>query len=259
MESRLELAKAIAREAGGIQVHAAGALGVESKDGAELVTRVDVECQELISRRIRERYPEDSFLGEEGGGRVALDAERLWVVDPLDGTNNFVHGIPQFSVSIAYAERGEVLLGVVYDPNRDELFSGVKGGGATRDAEPINVTGRDRIAGLMVGTGFYYDRGETMRRTLRAIERLFDENIRGIRRFGSAALDLSWLACGRLDAFFEYHLSPWDFAAGALIAREAGARITDRDGIALTLDSGSLVGANPRVFDAVLDIVRYER
>lgn len=256
MEERLELAQRVAREAGELLRRSLTDLEVATKGHSELVTRVDYESQDLVFRRIRDRYPEDAFLGEEGEGQAATDAERLWVVDPLDGTNNYVHGIPQFCVSIAYAEEGEVRAGTVYDPNRDEMFAAERGGGASLNGRPIEVSRRDRLDDIMVATGFYYERDEVMERTLQAMGRLFHSNVRGIRRFGSAALDLCWLACGRFDAYFEYRLSPWDFAAASLVAREAGARLADRAGAPLTLGSSSMVAANPQVFGAFSEVVR---
>ncbi len=258
MHERLELAQGVAREAGAILRRSLSDLEVETKGATELVTRVDYASQELIFGRIHERYRDDAFLGEEGEGQAGTDAPRLWVVDPLDGTNNYVHGIPQFCVSIAYAEEGVVRAGVVYDPTRDEMFAAASGGGAFLNGRPIRVSERERLDDIVVATGFYYDRDELMERTLDAMGRLFRRNVHGIRRFGSAALDLCWLACGRFDAYFEYRLSPWDFAAASLVAREAGGRLSDRSGAPLTLASSSMLAANPRVYDSFAAVVRLQ-
>jgi len=257
MNDVLEVAIAAARAAGRVALDLASELEVEHKAGAELVTRADFACQERIARINREEFPYHGFLGEEGGGGAAVSAGHVWIVDPIDGTTNYVHGIPQFAVSIAYAERGETLVGVVLDPVRDELFAAVRGEGATLNGRPIHVAERTSLDTVVVATGFYYDRGEAMERTLSTIRRLFGCGVRGIRRFGAAALDLCWIACGRFDAFFEYRLSVWDFAAAALIIREAGGRTEDRSGRPADLTSSSVVAANPALFDDFADQVRW--
>ena len=222
-----------------------------------LVTEADLEAEATILRCITAAYPDHSVLGEEGLSSAELSAEHLWVVDPLDGTTNYAQGIPQFCTAISYVRSGVVQVGVVHDPCRDEVFHAIRGGGAFLNAQPIRVSQRSALSEAVIATGFYYDRGELMRRTLNAIEKLFGKNIRGIRRLGSAALDQSWVACGRMEAFFEYQLSPWDYAAASLIVEEAGGRCTDRSGAPLELESQSLIAANDGVFDQLLSVVRW--
>jgi len=238
-------------------LESAAHLEVERKGSVELVTQVDIASQELIVDRLLGSFPDHAILGEEGEDQALTTADHLWVVDPIDGTTNYVHGIPQYCVSIAYAERGEILVGAVYDPQRDEMFTAVRGCGAFLNGHPIRVTRRSTLDTTVVATGFYYERGEAMERTLATIRELFGCGIRGVRRFGSAALDLCWLACGRYDAFFEYRLSVWDFAAGALLVREAGGRCEDRAGLPVGLESSSVVAANPALFDVFADTVRW--
>jgi myo-inositol-1(or 4)-monophosphatase len=258
IENVEQVACQAARRAGDLILQATGEIGVSAKgEGlSNLVTEVDIEAQRVIIETIRQHFPEHAVLGEEDGQVGAIDAEHLWVIDPLDGTNNFVHGVPQYAVSVAYAERGVVQAGAVLDPNRAELFAAIRGRGATLNGRPIHVSDRPSLGQLMVATGFYYERGVLMQRTLDAIARLFSHDIHGIRRFGAAALDLCWVACGRFDAFFEYHLSPWDYAAATLAIEEAGGRCEDRRGAPLRLGADSVVTANPAVFDAFAAVVR---
>jgi myo-inositol-1(or 4)-monophosphatase len=255
-ERVLQTAKQAARRAGSIIMEASGDLEVSSKGVSNLVTATDLEAQRVIIKTILEAFPDHSVLGEEDDQLAAIDADHLWVIDPLDGTNNFVHGVPQYAVSVAYAERGVVRAGVVLDPNRNELFSAAIGQGAALNGRPIRVGQSEAVDQLLVATGFYYERGALMERTLEAIGRLFRSNVHGIRRFGSAALDLCWVACGRFDAFFEYHLSPWDYAAATLMIQEAGGRCEDRFGAPLRLGAESVIAANPAVFDGFAAVVR---
>jgi myo-inositol-1(or 4)-monophosphatase len=259
MKQHLTVAVRAARAAGEIIMQPGIDIRVEEKEREGLVTELDFASQARIIQIIHQVFPDHAILGEEGDDQAAVDAPHLWVIDPLDGTNNFVHSIPQYSVSIAYAEAGNILAGVVLDPVRDELFSAAQGQGAFLNGKPIRVSERASLTEVMVATGFYYDRDETMERTLDAIRALFRQQIHGIRRFGSAALDLCWIACGRFDAFFEYQLSPWDFAAGALIVREAGGLLEDRKGRPIDLTSSSMVTANPLLFESFAEVVRWQK
>ena len=227
------------------------------KSAGNLVTDADLAAERIILERLRASFPRHAILSEETAADVALDAEHLWIVDPLDGTNNFAHQIPQFCVSIAYAQRGVVRAGVVFDPNRQELFCSCPGRGATLNGQPIQVASRPRLAEVIISTGFYYDRGALMRRTLQSIETLFSTGIRGVRRFGSAALDLCWVACGRVDGYFEYQLAPWDFAAGSLLVQSAGGICSDRNGLPLRLDSPGVIAASRLVYDQLLQQVQW--
>jgi len=227
----------------------------EKGSSHNLVTSADLEAQEVIQNRIRNVFPSHSFYGEEGDERDSLDSEHLWLIDPLDGTTNYAHGIPVYCTSLAYARAGEVLFGCVYDPNLKELFTAKAGGGAFLNGSPISVSARGSLKESVVATGFYYDRGAIMRRTLASIEALFSSGLRGIRRLGSAAIDVCWTAAGRIDGFFEYKISPWDFAAGMLIAGEAGGICTDTEGKKLSLKSKSIVVSNPLIHRDLLRVL----
>lgn len=224
-----------------------------------MVTRADIEAQQAIADCIRGTFPEHSFLGEEGDKdaavEAALKAEHLWVVDPIDGTNNYAQGIPFFCVSIAYLSHGVPLFGLIYDPSREELFCARRGGGAYLNDKAISVSQASGIDGAIVATGFAYERGEYVRRTLRTIQSLFDHKLRGIRRFGACAIDLCWTAAGRLDGFFELKLEPWDYAAGMLIVAEAGGRVSDAEGNALAIGAPAVVASAPGMHDALLKII----
>lgn len=254
----LDVAIAAAKKAGQILLKYYGNAGIHQKASHDLVTEADLESEKAIRELILTAFPDHSILGEEGGVIGGIDMDSMWIVDPLDGTNNYAHGIPQFSVSIAFAHRGSPLVGVILDPMRNELFTAVVGQGAKLNGSPISVSSSTDLTESMIATGFYYDRGEMMEKTLHAIRRLFNANIRGIRRLGSAALDISWVACGRLEGFFEYQLSPWDYAAGELIAREAGGECFDRLGQTHTLQSGNMVVTNGKISKAMLDCVHWE-
>ena len=258
MSDRLEAATTAAREAGAhiLQCLRRGAV-ISQKNEREphnLVSDADLAAEDIIVRMLGEAFPEDAFLAEEKH-RDRLDSEALWVIDPIDGTGNFAHGFPAFCTSIALAARGEFVLGVVYDPVADNLFQAVKGEGATRNGHPVHVSQAASIREALVATGFHYDRGVMLHRTLEAVEALFHAGIHGLRRTGSAALDLCYLGCGWLDAFFEFKLSPWDFAAGAVFLREAGGRATDSHGAELTVHSAEAVGSNGRIHDEFLSMV----
>lgn len=260
MDAIVAVAKQAAKAAGKRLQELFGQSEVYQKGSSQnLVTQADYESERLITDIIRAAFPEHRFLLEEGQSTGIADDDHLWVIDPLDATNNFAHGIPHYSVSIAYAEKGTVKVGAVMDPNRDELFHAVLGGGASLNDRPIRVGSARQLEEAIVATGFYYDRGELMRRTLASIGGLFSRNVRGIRRMGSAAIDLAWVACGRFDGFFEYQLAPWDYSAGKLLIEEAGGRCSDRSGAPLRIDSGHIIASNRQLFEAVLDAVNWGR
>jgi myo-inositol-1(or 4)-monophosphatase len=254
---QLESAIDIAKRAGAFIMEMKGHARVSEKALNDLVTEADTGAQKMIEEALLKQFPQSRFFGEEDEKRAALDSENLWIIDPLDGTSNFAHGIPHYCVSIAYASKGVVLCGCVYDAERGELFSAVKGEGAWLNGKKINVTDCTSLQQAIVSVGFYYDRGELMEKTLCSIQALFKKNIRGVRRLGSAAIDLSWLACGRFDAYFEYFLSPWDYAAGMLILQEAGGSISDRDGNSFALGSTGAIASNGRFHEELVSTVRY--
>ncbi len=254
---KLKLAESAARQAGEIIINKKGSFSFSEKADNNLVTEADYDAQEKIIKIISDQYPSHSFIAEENDLSANINEPDLWIIDPLDGTNNYAHQIPHFSVSIAYARYGQVKAGVVFDPERGELFSAAEGMGAFLNGEIIAVSRTSSLQEAIVSTGFYYDRGAMMRKTLSSIEKLFEQNIHGIRRFGSAALDLCWVACGRFDAYFEYKLSVWDFAAGLLIVNEAGGCCTDQQGNPLTLNSSGIIVSNGSFHGDYLDVVRW--
>ncbi|HEX2955220.1 MAG TPA: inositol monophosphatase family protein [Chitinispirillaceae bacterium] len=223
---------------------------------ANLVTEADLMAETYLTVHLKKLVPDSKVLGEEGSSGEDLHSRKLWIIDPLDGTNNFAHTIPHFAVSVAYAEEGRVLSGVVYDPSRNECFSAVLNQGAYLNGKPIAVSKKEKIYDSMIATGFYYDRGNMMERTLISIHRLFKANIRGIRRFGSAALDICWVACGRFEGYFEYQLSPWDFAAGLLILKEAGGVFTDVDGVERGVHSKGTICSNGLIHHTFVELVK---
>lgn len=232
-----------------------GKLRIEHKGVANLVSEADLEAEKRIVALIREQFPNDAILAEEGFAETRA-AESLWIIDPLDGTNNFAHGLAHFATSVAYYHAGVAQCGAIYDPIRDELFTATRGGGAFRNGERLRVSEADALDQCLVATGFYYDRGDGMRRTLRTIEALFDQNIHGIRRCGASTLDLCGVAEGTYGAYFELHLSPWDFAAGRLIVEEAGGIVTDCGGGALPLAATPVLASNGRLHEAMLKIIQ---
>ncbi len=228
---------------------------MRNKDVANLVSDADVEAEHAIAAVIKRAFPSHAILGEEAHQGDAT-AEHLWVVDPIDGTNNFAHKIPHFAVSVAYYHAGEAQCGVVFNPVREEWHTAAKGQGAFHDGRQVSVDEATRLDEVLVGVGFYYDRGAMMETTLEAVGDLKRRQIHGIRRFGTASLDLCMVGLGRFGAYFEYELSPWDFAAGRLFVEEAGGRVTDARGGPLPLGKSSILASNGALHDAMLEIVR---
>lgn len=219
-----------------------------------LVSDADVESEQAITRAILEHFPTHAILGEEEMSG-SLSAEHLWIVDPLDGTNNFAHRIPHFAVSIAYYRDGAAECGVVVNPVRGDWYWAVRGQGAFHNGRRLTVDPATRLDQAMIGCGFYYDRGAMMEATLAAVHDFFKAQIHGIRRFGTAALDLCQVADGLFGVFFEYQLSPWDFAAGRLILEEAGGQISDGRGNQLPLSTTSILASNGHLHADALAIV----
>lgn len=220
----------------------------------ELLTDADLASEKAIVEKLRSDFPEHAILAEEEH-QAELDSEHLWIVDPIDGTNNFAHRIPHWAVSIAYYHLGEPVCGVVYNPIRNDLFEAQRGSGARHNGEPIHVSTEATIQQAIIAAGFYYDRGEMMQATLNAIGDLFRARIHGIRRMGTAALDMCQVAIGWYGGYFEYELSPWDFAAGRLIVEEAGGKFTDCQGKIPSIDRTSVLVSNTLVHDQILEIV----
>jgi myo-inositol-1(or 4)-monophosphatase len=221
----------------------------------DLITRADLEAEQAIARIIKNEFPDHNIIGEENQYEQT-SSPYSWIIDPLDGTNNFAHGLPIFSVSIALAKDNEAIIGLVLDPMRNELFKAVKGEGAFLHNKKINPSKNKTLKQSLLITGFYYDRSQAMKRTLDDIYHFFSEGIIGLRRLGSAALDLCYVACGRADGFWEFFLNPWDFAAGALILREAGGQITNFNGKDIGIDSTSIVASNGCIHDQMLEVLK---
>lgn len=254
----LHTAVLAAQEAARIhRYHIGGELDVTTKSNdTDLVTRVDKECEQRIRDIVLERFPDHAVLGEEMGG-PGSDAEYRWIVDPLDGTVNYAHGFPFYCVSIALEVRGEVEVGVVLDSAHHEMFSAVRGGGAYLDGAPIAVSVEDDPARSMLATGFSYD-PEMKVENSHVFMRMLPKT-RAIRRPGAAALDLCYVACGRLDGFWELTLNPWDVAAGVLLITEAGGRISSGDGGSYSLGDPVLVATNGHLHEPLLELLQLQQ
>lgn len=227
---------------------------IRSKSTSNLVSDADIAAEHAVVEVIRRTFPEHAILGEEAHTADA-DSEHLWVIDPLDGTNNFAHHLPQFAVSVAYCRRGVPKAGVVLHPLRDEIYAAVRGGGAYLNGKRVPPIEPRPLNEVLIGLGFYYDRGALMEGTLLAIRDLFRAEIHGVRRMGAAALDLCCVGLGMFGAFFEYQLSPWDFAAAGLFVEEAGGRISTCRGQPLVLAKSSILASNGLIHDRVRAIV----
>jgi myo-inositol-1(or 4)-monophosphatase len=221
-----------------------GPVEVRQKQACNLVTDVDLESEAVIVRELQSAFPGHRILGEESAADTGDPGEHLWIIDPLDGTSNFVHGIDQFGISIGYYRDNRPVTGVVVRPVSDEWFVAEQGGGATRNGRPVSVSPATELNEVLLGVGFYYDRDRKMRATLAAMEKLYQQEIRGFRRMGAAALDLCMVGCGQLGGYFEFQLAPWDFAAGRLFVEEAGGCVTCCAGQPLPLRTSSILASN---------------
>ncbi|MGG1517588.1 inositol monophosphatase family protein [Paenibacillus oryzisoli] len=235
---------------------------VDTKFSAQdLVTEVDKGSEKLIRNLILTHFPDHSILGEEGvepgpeASKKALqamsDEEYLWIVDPIDGTTNFVHGFPFYSVSIALAHKGEVIVGVVYDPSRDELFVAEKGKGAYRHGKKTEVSAEDTLLRSLIATGFPADRDGALPVNLKGMQAIAPK-VRNLRIAGSAALHMAYVATGRLSGFWEIGLNPWDIAAGALLIQESGGRVSDSDGTPYHLGVRNVIATNGHIHDELI-------
>jgi len=257
----LATAVEIVLRAGDIQMDGrASGFRVAKKGAIDLVTEVDLACERMCRAVLAERFPDHDILAEElsAGPQEAARAPYRWVFDPIDGTTNFAHGLPIFCASLALELDGQPIVGAIYDPSRRELFTAEHGLGSFVNGVPLKTSGTAPIGDALLVTGFPYDmhvRGPEL------VE-LFGEFLqraRAVRRLGSAALDLCYVAAGRFDGFWEQHLNPWDVAAGALVVTEAGGRITGMDGAAFDARAGHLVASNGPVHDAMLEVIRDSR
>jgi myo-inositol-1(or 4)-monophosphatase len=258
MHPMLNIAVRAARRAGSIINRAAldggGGLKVTSKRAKDFVTQIDQAAEQAIIDIVRKSYPEHGLLAEESGASQE-GAEFVWIIDPLDGTTNFIHGFPQYCVSIGIQHRGALTHAVIYDPARNELFTASKGSGAYLNDRRIRVSTLTKFGDALVGTGFPFKELTRIDLYTRQLQTMM-KTCAGVRRAGAAALDLAYVACGRLDAFWELGLSPWDMAAGALLIQEAGGLVADLKGEQTFLASGDIATATPKVFTALLEALR---
>lgn len=233
---------------------------ITTKQHNDFVTEVDRTAEAAIIDVLREAYPEYGILAEESGSAAGSDSESeyQWIIDPLDGTTNFLHGFPQYAVSIALAHKGQLNQAVVYDTLRNEMFTASKGGGAFINERRIRVTKCLKLDDALLGTGFPFRNFEHLNPYM-ATFKDFTQRSQGIRRTGSAALDLAYVACGRLDGFWEFGLAPWDMAAGCLLITEAGGLVGDLSGGESYLKTGNLVAGNPKVFSQILQVIDSHR
>ena len=257
MNPFLNTAFKAARKAGQMMIRAAGnldAVKVDSKAFNDFVSDVDRQAEDIIVGALQEAYPQHRILTEEAGVLGNERAEYEWIIDPLDGTTNFLHGHPQYAISMALLHKGVLQEALVYAPERNDLYMASRGQGALLNDRRIRVSNRVELNRCLIGTGFPVVDQSMMDRYL-AILKDFLSKTAGGRREGSAALDLCSVAVGRLDGFFEFNLKPWDVAAGALIVKEAGGIVTDMQGNDTWLQTGNIVAGNPKVLAQMLQII----
>ncbi|MGM0574555.1 MAG: inositol monophosphatase family protein [Myxococcota bacterium] len=255
VEDRVAEARRLAEEAGRVLMGFFGRLeDVQRKGVVDLVTEADETAEDLIRRGVRDAFPQDAFVGEESGAGGNAEGAWSWIVDPLDGTTNFVHGLPRFAVSIGLARGGDLAGGVIHDPARRETFHAVAGGGAWLGDRRMRVADTERLGDALVVTGFPYDRREHAAELIGPVQRAM-EQARGVRRMGAAAMDLVDVARGVFAGFWEPRLAPWDMAAGVVLVREAGGTVTAYGGEPFDLHGDSLVASNGRIHDALVAMV----
>jgi myo-inositol-1(or 4)-monophosphatase len=254
MHPMLNIAVKAARKAGNIISRASrdiDLIKVETKRRNDFVTEVDRASENVIIEVLREAYPNHAILAEESGASKGSQADYVWIIDPLDGTTNFIHSVPHYCISIGLQHKGVMQQGVIFDPIKNELFTATRGAGAYLNDKRIRVSSRDRIADALIGTGFpfrdtsFLDRYMTMFKAVTL-------NCTGVRRPGAAALDLAYVAAGRFDGFWEIGLAPWDVAAGALLVLEAGGLIGNLEGEGDFMETGEVAAGNPKVFAQML-------
>ena len=254
MQPLLNIAMRAARRAGDLIVKSLSrldSLKIDSKGRNDFVTDIDRKAEADIIATIHRSYPQHAILAEESGR--SGEGEFVWIIDPLDGTTNFLHGFPTFAVSIALQHKGRLEHGVVYDPMRQEFFTASRGDGAQLEGKKIRVSSQRTLEGSLIGTGFPFRAGAHLDEYL-AMLKVVMSTATGIRRPGAAALDLAYVAAGRIDGFWEFGLSPWDTAAGTLLIQEAGGRVGTPTGSEYTLGS-NIVAGNPKVYQALLDVI----
>jgi myo-inositol-1(or 4)-monophosphatase len=241
--------------AGDLQMaHFGRTFQIDKKGTIDLVTEVDVAVERMFRALIAERFPDHQVLAEEMGGASVVPAGPCWVFDPIDGTTNYAHGLPIFCASLALEIDGVPEVAAIYDPNRKELFTAERGGGAFLNGAPLRVSSAEQLVDALLVTGFPYDVHTRVDEVV-GLFGAFVGQARAVRRLGSAAIDLCWVAAGRMDGFWEADLKPWDVAGGALVVAEAGGRVTGTDGAPFTSRGGHVLASNGRLHDAMLDVI----
>ena len=256
MHPMLNIAVKAARRAGAIINRASqdiGTLTIKSKNFNDFVSEVDVAAERAIIDTLKDAYPTHGFLGEESGS-TSHQSDFILIIDPLDGTTNFLHSFPQYCVSIALQHKGEITQAVIYEPNRNDLYTATKGRGAFLNDKRIRVSKCDKLQEALIGTGFPFRDFKYLDDYLNMFKSMIQKTS-GIRRAGSAALDLAYVASGALDGFWEIGLSPWDIAAGGLLVQEAGGIVTDLSGQSGWLESGNILVASPKIHDDMQAII----
>ena len=254
----LNIAVRAARAAGDIiarSMDRVDLLTISPKGRNDFVSDVDHQAERAIVSTLLNAYPGHACLGEEGGPQGNAESDYVWVIDPLDGTTNFLHGFPQFAVSIGLFHKGKIDKGVIYDPVKQELFTGARGGGATLNNRRIRVTNQNGMVGALLGTGIPFKDQSYLEAYLGMLKDLL-KDAAGIRRAGSAALDLAYIACGRLDGFWEIGLQKWDMAAGVLLIQEAGGMVSDLEGGDRFFETGGVVAANPKLHQTMVSLIQ---
>jgi len=254
MHPIINIATRAARQAGEIIMRASermDKLTITSKSENDFVSEVDQMAEQEIIRTIRKAYPDHAILAEESGQTEGSNSEFEWIIDPLDGTTNYLHQFPQYSVSIALRQKGRLEHAVVYDPLKDEIFSASRGDGAQMNGRRLRVSAAKGLEGALIGTGFPFKNQHYLDDYLQMFKAIMIPTA-GIRRAGSAALDLAYVAAGRLDGFWELDLKPWDMAAGLLLIQEAGGMVSDIKGGHEIFETGHVIAGNPRVFKAMI-------
>lgn len=256
MHPMLNIAVRAARKAGDIIIRACDqidSLTITSKSPNDFVSEIDQRAERAIIQTLHKAYPDHAMLAEESGNQGENEYE--WIIDPLDGTTNFLHGFPQYAVSIALRHKTTLQIAVVYDPFKQELFTASRGEGAQLNGKRIRVANRRTLEGALLGTGIPFSDVDLLETHLKTIRALIPGTA-GVRRAGSAALDLAYVAAGRLDGFWEFNLNPWDMAAGILLIEEAGGLVGDLQGGFDYMKSGNVLAANPRIFKQMLQLLQ---
>ncbi len=253
IEAIEQVAIRAARAAGRIHLKRLSHTNISRKSNAiDLVTEADRESEAAVINILQRAFPDHTILAEESGGNTNATSEHRWIIDPLDGTTNFAHSFPQFCISIAYERRGRIQLAVIFDALKKDLFVARRGAGASLNRKPIRVSHVRTLDMALLATGFPYDRRER-RRFYLCFWEAFMLRTHGVRRTGSAALDLAWVACGRVDAFWEFGLKPWDVAAGSLLVEEAGGRVSNMDGTKLDISAAQIIASNGRLHQQMIE------